>query len=298
MNTLIYRRVSTDRQDCSLETQEQSCLRYLAQHDGLMTCDIHDTVNCVFADSDTSGSIPFDERPGGMALLQRVRGYGTADTGIRHVIVSKLDRLGRNLEDFLRVWRIFSERNVALHIADEGHKSFDLSNKDDFLMLVIKMAVAQYELLTIRDRTRQNLQTKFNNGQLTGSVPYGYDVHISFSMRADDRTLVRSNRQLRQLMQQESQKDWKAARKLLVPNDYEQRQIRLMHDYAEAGWTYKQIAEYLNAQGVPTKEPAGVAVLRGGKQVGETDGKWKIGMVDSILRSKHTQRILEQETTV
>ena len=58
----IYRRVSTNKQDNSLELQERRTLDY-AQMKGLVVEDA-----CIFSDPDTNGSIPIRERDGGRLL--------------------------------------------------------------------------------------------------------------------------------------------------------------------------------------------------------------------------------------
>ncbi len=69
MNTelaAIYRRVSTDKQDDSLELQERRTLDY-ARMKGLVVDDTR-----TFSDPDTSGGIPITERDGGRLLMNQL----------------------------------------------------------------------------------------------------------------------------------------------------------------------------------------------------------------------------------
>ena len=68
----VYRRVSTDQQDGSLETQEKRVDDY--------TClwRFQTTENTLFADDDVSGSVPILQRPGGAKLFAALTGGARA----------------------------------------------------------------------------------------------------------------------------------------------------------------------------------------------------------------------------
>jgi DNA invertase Pin-like site-specific DNA recombinase len=108
----IYRRVSTDKQDDSLELQERRTLDY-AHMKGLEVDD-----SSVFSDPDTSGGIPIRERMGGKLLIAHLR-----SAGIKHIIVSKLDRIGRNLRDGIGFLDFCKEQDIVVHIVDLGGDS-------------------------------------------------------------------------------------------------------------------------------------------------------------------------------
>ena len=105
----IYRRVSTDHQDGSLALQEQRVNDYAA-FKGLTVSE-----GLAFSDPDTSGSIAMAERHGGRALMNRL---GLGD--VKHLIVAKIDRLGRNVRDALGVLEYCEGQGIVLHIADFG----------------------------------------------------------------------------------------------------------------------------------------------------------------------------------
>src|ERR1043166_541190 len=83
----LYRRVSTDHQDNSLEVQEAMNSEYCKRL-GIPT------LGQDYTDPDISGSIPFSEREGGKALLARL-----AFGDVKHLVTAKQDRLGRDTLD-------------------------------------------------------------------------------------------------------------------------------------------------------------------------------------------------------
>src|SRR4051812_40184838 len=125
-STAIYRRVSTDHQDGSLEVQEKRVLDY-AQYKQLTV-----SPGLTFSDPDTSGSIPILDRTGGRALLNRLQ-HGD----IKHLIVAKLDRLGRNSLDFLTTLKTLDKLGVVLHITDFGGDSMSSQGHYGKMMLTI-----------------------------------------------------------------------------------------------------------------------------------------------------------------
>jgi DNA invertase Pin-like site-specific DNA recombinase len=81
--TAGYGRVSTDKQDQSIELQRAELCRY---------CELKGLPPpALFIDSDTSGSIPFADREAAGALLQ-----DCLAGNYKHLVVAKIDRLGRD----------------------------------------------------------------------------------------------------------------------------------------------------------------------------------------------------------
>lgn len=261
MLTALYRRVSTDHQDGSLEVQERRVLDYCAYKHLASAEDL------TFADPDTSGSIPMLDRPGGRALLNRLR-YGD----VKHLVVAKLDRLGRNTRDFLTTIETLDALGVTLHIADFGGDSISTSGHWGKMILTILSAVAEGELGEIRDRVRKRMAVKFAKFELTGNVPYGYDCEYTF---ADSRKFL-SNRALNPA-ELKAISPAAVVAKPLVDHPAEQAVIRQMHTWRQAGWSLKRIADWLNTQGHRTK----------------LGREWQCGSVNGVLTSRHTARLLE-----
>ena len=268
----IYRRVSTNHQDGSLELQEHKVQGYATFKDFSVSADL------TFADPDTSGRTPMLERDGGRALMNRLA-YGD----VKHVIIAKLDRLGRNVRDALSVIDAFKQMGVTLHITDMGGESLSTQGHVGHLILTILLAVAQWEVEEIRDRVTKQLRQRFDDHQLTGNVPFGHDVayvfadgHHELSPRAlcwggkdtppepAALTLVQTHGALlsKPLRANPAERDW----------------IFTMVAQRTAGQSYKAIADWLNANGCRTK-------------LGRT---WQCGSVAGVLGSRHTARLVAQ----
>jgi DNA invertase Pin-like site-specific DNA recombinase len=261
---IIYRRVSTDKQDDSLELQERRTLDYAL----LKGFEVPETL--VFSDPDTSGGIPIIERAGGRLMMYRLQ---AGDVG--HVIIAKLDRLGRNVRDCLGVLEFCKKHEVALHIVDLGGETISTQGHIGRMILTMPLAVAEWELEEIRDRTRKQMQSLFDQHKLTGNVPYGWDCNYEF---ADGTVLTRSRSipatELAGLEQQHGR-----CAKRLVDNLAEQWVIIWMAGAVRTG-KREHIARQLNRRGLRTK-------------LGRS---WQIGHVTSVLNSRYTRRLLEQTT--
>jgi DNA invertase Pin-like site-specific DNA recombinase len=249
----IYRRVSTDHQDNSLAVQEALNDEYCRRLQLAMLGEAYE-------DEDVSGSIPFVERPGGLAFMARLQ-HGD----VRHVVTAKQDRLGRDTLDTIATIRKIWEMGITPHFTAEGG-AFPRTPQNE-LLFEIKASVAQYERNLIRERTRAVLRHKFERGELTGKVPFGYDCLYTF---ADSSTLT-SPRALSVL---ELAQIGKVASKQLIENPAEQEIIRRIFGWRSSGWSLKRIADVLNSLRLRPKLGRG----------------WQSGNVDSILRSRHAAK--------
>ena len=150
MNCLLYTRVSTDQQETV--QQDTLCARY-AELKGF-------TVTATCSDPDTSGGTDFSERDGGAAVFAAVR------QGVRHVIIAKLDRLGRSAMNVLETVRQFGELGVTLHIVDMGGETLTSTGPAGRLLLLILAGVAEFERELIRSRIKDKLDLKFSKGEV------------------------------------------------------------------------------------------------------------------------------------
>jgi len=211
----VYRRVSTDKQDGSLETQENRVAIYLNLKTFLATD------QTTFYDADTSGSVPILERPGGAKLFATLRHCPQ----IKHLVVAKLDRLGRSARDLLETVHRLDEMGVTLHIVDMGGDSLSSQGAAGRLMFVILAGMAEFERELIRGRIQDALDRRFEQRRIIGTVPYGYDLNPDGN---------------------------------LVDNPVQQAVIRrIAHLRDDVKCSYGQIAFQLNAEGVPTKTGKG-----------------------------------------
>jgi DNA invertase Pin-like site-specific DNA recombinase len=261
----IYRRVSTDKQDDSLELQERRTLDY-ARMKGLAVDDTR-----TFSDPDTSGSIPITERAGGRLLINLIK-----SGGIKHLIVSKLDRLGRNLRDGIEFLDLCKNNNVVVHIVDLGGDSISTQGHMGRMILNMLLNVAEWERAEICDRTSKQMQSLFDQYKLTGNVPYGWDCTYEF---ADGTQLIKTQSipatELAGLEQLHGR-----AVKRLMDNTAEQAVIFWMAQAVRNKCKREHVALDLNKRGLKTK-------------LGRA---WQIGHVTSVLNSRYTRRLLEQKT--
>ena len=143
---LGYCRVSTAEQAgddrTSLEEQER-VIRGAAMAQGISQYDLQ-----VFVDRGVSGSVPLRDRPEGRRLLDARR----RDT----VIVSKLDRLSRNLLDALVTFEDFKERGVDLVVYEYGFAPVTSDSSVGKLMFNIMATFADFERSRIRERMQEH----------------------------------------------------------------------------------------------------------------------------------------------
>lgn len=263
----FYGRVSTDQQDGSLETQLAKARAYAH----VKNLEILDALQ--ISDSDTSGGLPLRERDGGQLLLNSLKLYPQ----VKHLIVTKLDRLGRSVIDLELTFQDFKARGIIVHIVDFGGDSFTTAGFLGDLVIRILSAVAEFERMMIRSRIQDRLDHKRAKGELTGTVPYGMDKVSTGRTNAKGKEIF-----------------------TLVENPEEQHWLRQMAEWRSMGWSYKQIADELNRQGVPTKIQKGTLICVGKNQItGEKlyqphTGRWQCGNVAGVLASKYTQQILIQ----
>ena len=205
MRLVGYTRVSTvDQADnTSLEDQKTRILSY-----GVAMG--HEVVQCFseIASGKQAGNRP--EFQAAIALLKS----GEADG----LIVAKLDRLGRNVADLLKlVDEVIAPLGKSLVILDS---QIDTSSPQGRMVLTMLGAMAEMERAVIRERVERGRQAKADKGGYAfGAPPIGK----------------------------------KAVDGELVPDEAEQETIALIHRHRKSGKSPQRIADFLNAQSIPTK---------------------------------------------
>lgn len=156
-----YLRVSTQEQvGNSSMLDQRRVINGLAMTHGL-------DVQTFIKDEGVSGSLPFLDR------LEQQRVY--LDEG-DVVIVAKLDRYSRDLEDALASMRWCKENGVRLIINGHGDVTDD-NNLMSRLMFEIMGAFAGHERRVIRQRMGDGRAAKkAAGGHVGGSAPFGFDV--------------------------------------------------------------------------------------------------------------------------
>jgi site-specific DNA recombinase len=157
-----YIRVSTKEQaetKLSLTSQEEKIRAYGVAHDFKLSR--------IF--NDAAESAKDLNRPAVQELLREVEAGK-----VGHVIIYKLDRLIRNVENLGYLLRLFEKKDVTLASVQE---SLDTSTAGGRMVVNLLGMIAQWERETIAERTQVALDVKRRNGEkLGGPVPFGFRV--------------------------------------------------------------------------------------------------------------------------
>ena len=205
MRLVGYTRVSTADQanNTSLEDQRTRILSY-----GVAMG--HEVVQCfseVRSGKDT-GNRPEFQRAIGMLKS------GEADG----LIVTKIDRLGRNVADLLKlVDEVIAPLGKSLVILES---QIDTSSPQGRMVLTMIAAMAEMERSVIRERVERGRKAKADRGGYAFGAP-------RIGQKAVDGELV--------------------------PDEAEQETIALIQRHRRSGKSHQKIADFLNAQSIPTK---------------------------------------------
>jgi len=158
-----YARVSTDTQTIENQKLELTQAGY----------DIED--GFWFADVGVSGKTPATKRPQFLRLLERIRAGET-------LVVSKLDRLGRDAVDVMQTIRHLGDRRVKVVVHQLGNT--DLTSPAGKLLLTMLAAVAEMERDLLVERTQAGLERAKAEGKKLGRPAKTTDKQRQ-SIRAD-----------------------------------------------------------------------------------------------------------------
>jgi putative DNA-invertase from lambdoid prophage Rac len=261
---LGYGRVSTDRQGLSREAQTETVTRAVEYYTG------NNAPDDMFFDEDTSGSIPFVERPAGKQLIARIIelvAQGASPT----VIVTKVDRLGRDTVDVSQTVTLFEKIGARIVFLDIN---VDTRTAMGRAFMQIAAVFAELERARIRERIQTTLDLKRSQNLVTGTVPYGWDDRPTGALN-------KAGKPIREL----------------VANPTEQAIILEMARQFTAGVSLTQIARDLNRRGIPTKrrgERLNIGHAKGQCRIKPVLGLWTFGIVKKVLTNKTTQAFLAQ----
>jgi site-specific DNA recombinase len=164
MNTgtiYTYRRLSHDDRrsgSCSLEWQQETIQTWLNAHD--------DRADGDFVDNGVSAAIPLEGRPEGKKLVSQAVHPGDI------IVVARLDRMFRDVEDFRSRLRQWVDQGVSLVSCTE---QIDFTSPTGRLIATILAAVSEYERELIGQRTRDAFSSRKTRGLRTSSEPrYGW----------------------------------------------------------------------------------------------------------------------------
>lgn len=149
MTIFAYGRVSTADQTTENQRQEIERAGYAIQ-EGFW-----------FADT-ISGSSQAKQRPQWTAMLSKIRDGET-------LVVSKLDRLGRDAQDVGATIKALAGRNIEVIVLQLG--KLDLTSPAGKLMLTMLAAVAEMERDLLVERTQAGLARAKSEGKTLGRKP-------------------------------------------------------------------------------------------------------------------------------
>ena len=164
MVKLGYARVSTNQQDLSVQLMS------------LREAGVQDHPDFLFTDKASGKN---DKREGLQLLLTKARKDD-------HIIVTKLDRLGRNTSDMIRIIEDLHERGITVQFLDDGINTEGSMGK---MVVTILAAVAQAERERILERTNEGRRAAMNRGVKMGRKP-----SISPAIKEKARKMVASGK--------------------------------------------------------------------------------------------------------
>lgn len=211
MKVIGYARVSTEeqaREGVSLDCQQQKIKAY---------CELygHELVEIIVDAGQSAKNVHRD----GMQRLIELAGKRNRVEGI---VIFKLDRLFRNVEEALRYTRQWDKNGVALHSVNE---QLDTRSAMGKFFFTIMASIAELERNVIGERTADALQHKKAQGEKTGGdVPFGYNVRVRKGV------------------------------KVLSPNRKEQQIIQYVRTLRAEGMSLRNIAGSLQAEQFKTKQ--------------------------------------------
>lgn len=173
---LGYTRVSTDEQAAegvSLKAQEARIEEFCTAGDF--------DLEMVYIDAGRSADSL--DRPGLDDLRRRL-----AADEIDGIVVAKLDRLTRRLRDWCELLAAHFSRAAGRRIWTPSGP-LDTWTAAGRLVIAIQVAVSEWELDTIVERTVEARDFKRSKGERLGTVPYGWDLG------RDGKTLERNERE-------------------------------------------------------------------------------------------------------
>ena len=178
--TALYIRVSTGKQaeeGYSLEAQQERLQAYCTAQ-GWTVAPEH-----IYVDAGISGKTT--DRPQFKAMMAAAQA-GT----VQRIVAMKLDRMARNVREFLATVDQLKAYGCALVLVREA---FDTSTPHGKFALTMFAAMAELEASTITERVMSGKAQKASKGGFNGSkIPYGYTyAGGEFTVNPDQAAIVR-----------------------------------------------------------------------------------------------------------
>jgi DNA invertase Pin-like site-specific DNA recombinase len=157
---VAYVRVSTGKQDLSMEAQEERIGLY-CQLNGLNLVE-------VIRERGITAKIKLNKRPEGSRIAKLTA------AGVCHIVALKLDRLFRNALDALTHVEAWENAGISLHLVDMGGQSVNTGSSMGKMLITMLAGFAEFERNMIAERTTAALRHKKAHGEVYNHVPFGF----------------------------------------------------------------------------------------------------------------------------
>lgn len=246
MKVGIYARVSSEDQQerGTIENQIEYATKY---------CDLNKLIiEEWYKDDGVTGTLPLNERPDGYRMIQDAK-----DKKIDIILIYKIDRLGRAARVILNA--VYELENYGVKVKSMT-EPFDTGDPNGRFLLTILAGVADLDRETTLSRFWHGANRAAKAGKwLGGIVPYGYTV--------DDDGFLQIN---------ENHLPGMAISEVDVI-----KQIYAL--LTEHHYTTIQVADYLNALGVPPSYTKDGRKIKKGKRKENTAGIWRPARIRGII---------------
>jgi site-specific DNA recombinase len=212
----LYARVSTDKQDSSVDQQVKELQDFWAR----LNLDGYEVEYLI--DENVSGGTELFDRPQGSKLKDL-----ESDS---IVIAYKKERLFRNTINALQIVYKWLDDGVTVYFIENGVEPLNLSNPNSKFIFTILCAKDELEKDTTALRTRLNMKFRKENGRTYSSAPFGYD---NTGERGSNGKIIEGK---------------------LIPNHYEQLIIENIKERKSKGDSLNKIAYDLNELKIPSKK--------------------------------------------
>lgn len=237
LRVAIYARYSSDKQR---ETSIEDQIRRSKETEECLNLNVGEWL--IFTDSALSGQAHAQEKQKGQKALERAWDNNAFDI----LILDASERLTRyGVENEMLIERIKANRRIRLITAD----GIDTHREGWELLWRLKSAVAQAEISGLQHRVGRGMVGQLERGFMIATPPFGYDYVRKYD---DSNNCIGTH--------------W-------VINPMEAKVVQEVFERRKAGQSMQQIAEWLNAQGIPT--------ARMGRKEG--GGYWRPSRIRNLL---------------
>jgi DNA invertase Pin-like site-specific DNA recombinase len=135
-----------------------------------------------------SGAIPFEQRPGGLQLLEML------DKGIIGSLhLWQIDRIGRDVRDIINTIHRFTEKGICVYFISQGLRTLDENgNENPIGKMIINIlgVVAEMERNQIRERQLQGIEIAKARGVYKGRRLGTREDRLSFLSKPQNKKAV------------------------------------------------------------------------------------------------------------